>query len=285
MKKTKSLLLKYYFLINYGLIIVSIIYLCCGLFIALRSTTPNFVIFFGISVLYLLMIAILRRIIAKYINYSDYVLNTQVDLNAVESYSKQVVKSKRYRKVLLRAKQHKQPRYNYSPLAINLNVFANIAKLTYYKGEFEESIKFSRTINFSELKISQDYITAYKMVQYGFCLRSLLMSKQIEKSEILFEKISDMSVRNAEQRVGIDTLLKISQAIKDIVCKKQPNDFIDKWNPQNKLFQVEKIYFQAKNEQLKGNLNKTTEYFKLISEENPDLFFVKEANKYLEENR
>jgi hypothetical protein len=94
-----------------------------------------------------------------------------------------------------------------------------------------------------------------------------------------------MDVRNVKQRLGIDTLLKISQAIKDIVYNKQPNDFIDKWNPQNKLFQVEKIYFQAKNEELKGNLNKTTEYFKLISKENPDLFFAKEANKYLEENK
>lgn len=46
-----------------------------------------------------------------------------------------------------------------------------------------------------------------------------------------------------------------------------------------------KKYFQALNEQLKGNDTKAEELFKELSQENPDLFFVREANAYLEENK
>ena len=75
------------------------------------------------------------------------------------------------------------------------------------------------------------------------------------------------------------------QAIREIYLKKKSTDVIDTWQPEylSKILLLEKKYFQALNEQLKGNDTKAEELFKELSQENPDLFFVREANAYLEQ--
>lgn len=285
MEKTRKWILTVYFLINYGLFIASTIYVCLWIFVVFGSTSSNFVALVGISAPYVLFAIVYRHVVGKYISYSDEILNTQLALNLIEDYSQKVVKSNRYKKVLHNARQYKRHRYRYPTLIINLNAFASMVKLDYFKGNFNESIAFARTINFSELKISEVYSIAYKTIQYGFCLRSLLMLNQIEKTEVLFNKLKEISVKDGKQSPEIEKILKLCQAIRDIVCLKEPNEFIDEWQPKYKLFQIEKTYFQAKNEQLKGDLEKTKVYFEAISKENLDLFFVKEARKYLEENK
>lgn len=255
------------------------------MFIILSTPSPNIFLLCILYVLYVMIIIFYRYIAIKYTNYSEDIFNRQIALELIEEYSKKIVNSKKYKKVLLNAKRNKQPKYLYPVLIINLNAFVSIVKLNYFKGNFSESVKFARTINFSELKIFEEYSITFKIFQYGFCIRSLLMLNQMEKSEILFEKMYELSFKNTKQKVEIDNALKLCQAIKDIVCLKKSNEFIDEWQPKFKVFHIEKLYFQAKNQELKGNATRAREIYKALSYDNPDLFFVREAKAYLEENK
>ena len=157
----------------------------------------------------------------------------------------------------------------------------NLLRINFLLGDFKAAYAYISTVNKKRYRIDLNFgwLTDYLFYDY---LTRVHSGDNPNVSEYI-EMLSSIKLDNKTKKLYIKRHIGFMKAINQIMVEKQPVDNMGELLVANNLDRLMFNYYAALNCLNQNQHEEAKECFREIVNENPDLFYVREAKKYLGE--
>ena len=144
---------------------------------------------------------------------------------------------------------------------------------SFMMGDFDAVIKGAREA-ISQTELPQKYKNFFE----SYLIRSIVLTDPNLSREELESQLNELTITDATLA---EKTKKVCLALYDLTIAHQSNDYFEGLSNDFKYQQLEIIYYQALNANLKGDTNRASELFRKLALEDDSLYIVRKAQQYL----
>ena len=155
----------------------------------------------------------------------------------------------------------------------------DLFKIAVLKGNFEEAKTISESIYIDDFKGSYQVIGPVTYYFYDFII-AVHSGKRLDGDSYI-DLMSEYSTKSSRLQKILDKYIAYIKAIDKIMVDKEPTNLVDNLLVEYKIDQLMVDYYSGINYINQGKTEEAKAHFTQIADENSDLFYVREAKRYL----